>query len=249
MKQKNSPTPHRLHLPRLELIGTLRRFRLRQAPVEDIVRYLSAHAPAHKVPNRTLLLTQGSTPQEVFLVTAGCVKVFRVGRSGEEHVVGFKAAGDIFPECWAFGQATRTIYGYEALEKTKIITIDQELFHDMLASSPTLRDAFFAYFVKNYESLMMQVTALEQSHAVDKLLMILYYLMIQHGVERKKDEFWIGIRLRHTTLASLTGLSRETVTTELGKLRHTGVLDYNLKKFVIRGSALRQRIGDDALLV
>ncbi len=214
--------------------------------MDKILALLSHTAIAHHVRKHTVLLCQGEVPQEVHIVRSGCVKVYRLNSSGDEHIAGFKTAGDIFPECWAFGHTANTMYYYETTEDTEIATVLREDFMEMLDKNPDVRTKLFDYMVKNYTGLMVQVSALEQSHAVDKLLMMLYYLMIRHSVEKKPGEFWLSMKLRHATLAGLTGLTRETVSTELGKLKKKGVVHYSLRRFVIHRQALREMIGEAA---
>lgn len=214
--------------------------------MEEIVKLLPHAATRRRVHKRVILLCPGDIPQQVYMVRSGCVKVYRLGNAGEEQVAGFKSAGDIFPECWVFGHTSNTMYYYETIEDCELITIAKESFLDALNKEPQLKAKFFDYMVKNYTGLMVQVSALEQSHAVDKLLMMLYYLMIRHGIEKKPGEYWIKMKLRHATLAGLTGLTRETVTNELGKMKKKGIVNYSMRRFVIYRRALRENIGEDA---
>lgn len=214
--------------------------------MEKLLGLLVHTATARRVRKHTVLLCQGEVPEEVFIVRSGCVKVYRRSGSGEEQIAGFKTTGDIFPECWAFGHTANTMYYYETVEDSEIVTVEKSQFLVLLDDNPTIKMQMFDYMVKNYTGLMVQVSALEQSHAVDKLLMMLYYLMIRHSYEKKPGEFWLSMKLRHATLAGLTGLTRETVSTELGKLKKKGVVAYSMRRFVIYKNPLRDMIGDSA---
>ncbi len=92
------------------------------------------------------------------------------------------------------------------------------------------------------------MSALSQSYAVDKILMTLYYVMVRHSIEKDPNEFWPLMRLHHTTLASMTGLTRETVTTEMGRLKRQGVVSYDTSTFIIHRNALRDRLGEETFL-
>lgn len=216
--------------------------------MDEIVRHFSAYIPVQRVPKRTILLTEGNALQKVFVVASGCIKMYRLDQCGEEQVVGYKTNGDVFPESYAFGQTTHALFYYEAIEDTKLLAIEKPQFLTDMADYPELRNACFAYVVKSNISLTVQVTALVQSHAVDKLSMMLYHLMLRYGVEKAENEYWIKLHMRHSTLARLTGLSRETVTSELVKLRRNGIIDYDTKKIVIYSKALCEKIGEDQLV-
>ncbi len=214
--------------------------------MEIILDLLPGKVVSRRVRKRTVLLCPGEVPQDVHIVRSGCIKVYRLGSSGEEQIAGFKTAGDIFPECWAFGQSSTIMYYYETAEDCTVVTVRKKDFEKVLKNHPAVKARMFDYMVKNYTGMLVQVSALKQSHAVDKLLMMLYYLMIRHGVEKKPGEFWVSMKLRHTTLAGLTGLTRETVSTELGKLKKKGVVHYTMRRFIIYRHALRDTIGEAA---
>lgn len=95
---------------------------------------------------------------------------------------------------------------------------------------------------------MIHLAALEQSYASDKILMLLYYMMIRHSVEKEAGEFQVLMKLSQATIAGLTGLTRETVTTEMNKLRRQGIVNYDPKSFVIYHDALRSQLGEETFL-
>ena len=209
---------------------------------------LSGRATTRRIHKNTILLCQGDTPHHVSIVKSGCVKVYRVGPNGDEQIAGFKTAGDIFPECWVFGHSSNTMYYYESTEESDILTVSREAFLELLEKHPAQKDKYFNYMIKSYTGLMIQISALEQSYAVDKILMILYYMMVRHSVERAPGEFWVLMKLRQSTIAGLTGLTRETVTTEMGKLKRQGVVKYDMKNFIIYKDALKHKLGEEAFL-
>lgn len=212
--------------------------------MERIVASLPVATARRIVKKDTTLLCQGDEPNQVHFVVSGSVKVSRVGYNGEEQVVGFKTAGDLFPEPWAFGRTAITIYNYKAVEVSEIALMDKDAFAQYLTQNPSVKDACFDYMLKNFMGAMLQVTALGQSYATDKLTLVLYYLMLRYGKEKEPDEYWVTVKLSHGTIASLTGLSRETVTTELGRLRRKGIIEYESGKLMIRRSVLLDKIND-----
>lgn len=216
--------------------------------VKDIMEILSDVATTKQIRKNSIMLCQGDTPHHVSLVRSGCVRVYRISTNGNEHIAGFKTAGDIFPECWVFGHSTNTMYCYETTEDSEILAINRDAFLDVLDRYPDQKDKCFNYMVKNYTGLMIHLSALGQSYAIDKILMILYYMMVRHGVERKPGEFWVLMKLRQSTIAGLTGLTRETVTAEMGKLKRQGIVNYDLGNFIIYRDALRDRLGEEAFL-
>ena len=213
--------------------------------MKEIVERLPHAVTRRRVKKRVILLCPGDVPQQVYIVRSGCVKMYRLGDSGEEQVAGFKTTGDIFPVSWAFNYTSSTMHYFETLEDSVVFTLDKTEFLSLLAKYTDIKAKAFEYLVKNHVGLMTHITALQQTLAVDKLLMMLYYMMVRHSIEKSPGEFWVKMKLRHATLAGLTGLTRETITTELVKLRKEHVVRYTMRHFIIYREPLKDAIGED----
>ncbi len=215
--------------------------------MNEIARHLAEIGTEKTVPKNTIVITQGSSLRDVYCVVSGCIKMSRVGRNGAERVVGFKMPGDIFPDNYAFGDAEDAMFDYESLEGTRLVRLSKEQFQSVFAVNQGLRDACFQYLIRGNAGLLIQVAALKHPHATDKLMLMIYHLMVRYGTERKKGMYRINLTVSHAMLAKLVGLSRETVTIELGKLRKHGILAFGTKKLVVNKQALRDKIGEDGL--
>ena len=214
--------------------------------MEEIANHLPNATTKRSVRKRAILIYQGEIPRQAYVVLSGTFKVYRLGSFGEEQIVGFKTPGDVFPETWIFGKTSSTLYYYEAMSDAEVLTVERSVFIDLIEKTPILKSRMFDYMVTNYTGLMMQISALEQSRAAEKLLLIIYYLMFRYGSETKPGEYTLSLHLTHTTLASLMGLTRETTTTELGRLKRKGIISYDTKNFVVHRDALERKLGDDS---
>lgn len=198
------------------------------------------------IKKRTILLYQGEVPRQAYIVRKGTVKAYRLGRTGEEQIIGFRMPGDIFPETWLFERTSSALYYYEAVEDCEIITAERSVVTDYLKAHPEAREDLLNYFINSHTSLLLQITALEQSRAADKLLLMLYFLLFRYSRKIAPNEYELKFHLTHTTLGSLTGLTRETTSVELGKLRRRGVVSYSGSQFIIHRDALEQYLAKES---
>ena len=90
------------------------------------------------------------------------------------------------------------------------------------------------------------IVALEQSRAREKIMFTLYYLLFRYGRPTKSGNYVIELGLTHSIIASLVGLTRETTTTELSKLKRQKVVDYNLHSYVVNKQKLERLLGEDS---
>lgn len=212
------------------------------------VALLSALDVVHPraIRKRTVVLYQGEVPRSGYLVKSGTLKMYRINRFGEEQIVGFRTAGELLPETWLFGKTSSTLYYYEALDDCELLSFSRQSFAAALEQSAELKAKLYEYLASNQTALLVQVTALNQSRAADKLALMLYYLLFRYGHEEKPGEFHISLNLTHTIIGSLIGVTRETMSVELGKLRRKGVIDYGSKHFTIYRSELARLLGDES---
>jgi len=183
----------------------------------------------------------------MYIVLSGVFKAYRLGNFGEEQIVGFRTKGDIFPDTWIFGKTSSALYYYEAIEDAEVLTIEKPVFLELLDTHPEIKQKVFDYVVNGYTGLLMQIIALEQSRAAEKLLLMMYYLMLRYGHEVSAGVYHVELRLTHTTLGNLMGLTRETTTMELGRLKRKHVVDYNSKGYTIYRRELERRLGDESM--
>ncbi len=216
--------------------------------MEDIANLLPTQSTRRAVKKRSILIYQGEVPRQAYIVLSGVFKAYRLGNFGEEQIVGFRTKGDIFPDTWVFGKTSSTLFYYEALEDSEVLTVEKPVLMDLVNTNKAVREHMFDYLTTGYTSMLMQITALEQSRAAEKLLMMMYYLMFRYGKQSSPGLYRVNLHLTHTTLGSLMGLTRETTTMELGRLKRKKVINYDSKGYDIYRAELERRLGDESFM-
>lgn len=193
------------------------------------------------------IIYQGEIPRNAYVITKGAVKVYTLQNNGDELIAAFLGPGDFLPLSWIFGATTSSPFYYETMEFCEAKSILKSSMNEALENSPELRIHVMKKMALDHVSLLMRITALEQSRATEKILFTLYYLLYQFGVKTGKDEndYIINIKLVHATLASLIGLTRETTATELSKLKQKGIISYKKKIYQVNKLKLEKAIGED----
>lgn len=214
--------------------------------MDDIASLLPTKSTKRSIKKRSILIYQGEIPRQAYVVLSGVFKAYRLGNFGEEQVVGFRTKGDMFPETWIFGKTSSALFYYEALEDSEVLTVEKPVLLELIDTNPDIKEQIFDYMVGGYTGLLMQITALEQSRAAEKLLLMMYYLMFRYGKQTTAGVYRVDLRLTHTTLGSLMGLTRETTTMELGRLKRKKVIAYDSKGFTIYRHELERRLGDES---
>jgi CRP-like cAMP-binding protein len=174
---------------------------------------------------RTILF-QGEIPRSVMVLENGLVKVYGITTGGDQRTVTLLSAGDIFPVEYVFDKSRVSLYYYEAITDCTVLSLPKSEFLSALDSDPALKDQVFQSYMAHYTSATMHIYALEHSHAQEKLVYILQYLVARFGEKQPNGLTKIELRLSHQDIAEMVGLTRETTAVELHRLKDRELIDY-----------------------
>jgi CRP-like cAMP-binding protein len=193
---------------------------------------------------RTILF-QGEIPRSLMVLQSGLVKVYGITTSGDQRTVTILAAGDIFPVEWAFDKSRVSLYYYEAVTDCTLLTLPKTDFINAMEKDPVLKDQVFHAYMAHYTSATMHIYALEHSHAQEKLVYILQYLVARFGEKQADGMVKIDLRLSHQDIAEMVGLTRETTAVELHRLKDKNLIDYQRFSYYVNVPLLVQATGSD----
>ena len=214
--------------------------------MQEIIDAVRPVATQRAFKRHSILLYQGEVPRAAFVILSGAVKVYSLNAAGEEQIATLHVAGEFFPTSWIFEKSSSTQYYYEAITDCTVLTLGKEDMKQAILERPECLRAAFDYFAANYIGLMMRITALEQARASEKIMFTMYYLLFRYGKEVKPSIYRVSLNLTHTVIASLVGLTRETTSTELHKLKRQKILSYTAKEYFINKKALEMALGEDS---
>ncbi len=195
------------------------------------------------------LLFQGEVPRYAYVIKSGTVKTYNISPLGEEQVVSLSSEYDILPEAWFLGEASVAYYFYEAFTDCTVYAIPREELAKKVDAVPAFANHLLQRFMRLYVGASVHINALEQPRSRDKLVHLLHYLMMRFGKRAGSGgEVMIDLRLTHQTLASMLGVTRETIATEIARLRREKVLNYKQQTYTINKDKLLQLRNDENLI-
>lgn len=205
--------------------------------------YLSKF-PLRQIKKGRPILYQGEIPQSIFFVKSGVIKVYNITSSGEEKTVGYESADGLMPLEWLFGRSPVSLYYYDTFTDCQVHSVPKTELQELLNSHSELGNSLLNRAVSLYISSTIHLHALEQSKARDKLLYILQYLVMRFGKQINTDEALIELRLTHQEIANLIGITRETASTEIGRLMKTGILRQEKLHYVVNTNKALRQLGE-----
>lgn len=184
------------------------------------LRFFGQFTPFTLKPDELLITSHTTTPQ-VFYLTSGIVKQIATTQKGQELTLNLFKPGSFFPlmnglldlpNSYAFVCVTEC-QGFKApLSKVK----------EYLQSDPTVAYSVMLRLLSGLHGMLQKTEKLMQGDALPLLIQTLVTLSERFPSDDTQRE--ITIPLTHQQLAELTGLSRETVTRELSRLRSENLI-------------------------
>lgn len=194
------------------------------------------------------LLHQGEVPRSACIITKGIVKIYDIGASGNERIVNFLSVGDLIPPAWIFKKAPVSLYYYDAFTDCEFYRIPREELLASIRTNPQLTNYMFEHYATSFIGSLLEINALEQSKGGEKIIHMLQYLLLRFPGENKQDWHTINLRITHQDLANMTGLTRETTSTELNKLRKQEIVRYTSQHYSLNLPKLRSLLSSEEFL-
>lgn len=192
-----------------------------------------------------LILRQHETPAAAYVIKEGVVKTYNITADGDEKPISFDIKNEIFPVSWVFSKAKETLHYYEAFTNCELYVVPKDDYQEFMGKNPDVVFKILGNFIGNHVGYMLQVNALEQSRASEKLLYTLHYLCVRFGERAGQDEVKITLPLTQQELANFMGLTRETTAIELKKLEKRGIISYQRASYTVNAVRLNELIDEE----
>jgi CRP-like cAMP-binding protein len=159
---------------------------------------------------------------ELFLVLSGSVKVSIEDREGREIILAVVYPPDFFGEVSLWDNGTRTA-NVSALELTRVVAIEKEPFLRLIREYPEITLRLLSALSARLRETDGKLMHMAYGDAYEKVSRTLLELHEKEGEQEGGIPF-INDRFTRQELASLSGISRETVSRSLGAFVQAGIL-------------------------
>lgn len=163
----------------------------------------------------------------IYFIEKGYVRFYSISEDGKEFTFLIYKPGYIFPIIYTF-LGNKTKYYFEALTPVVLRRSPKETFNKLIAEKPELLYPVTKELIVRYDEMLERLEDMAFDNAESKVKSILHLLGVQFGrKEGKKTVF--KFPLIHKDIASMTGMTRETVSIEMKKLEQRKLIQYKKK--------------------
>lgn len=170
----------------------------------------------HSYKKGEILVRADDEPQGTMYLTTGRVKAYTISRKGEEVIVNIFREGSFFPMSWAVSDSSNT-YFYEALTEVELWRAPK---NDVVVFLRTEPDVLFDLLRRVYigvDGVLQRMSYLMGEDAYTRLIAELVITAKRFG--EKTGDGAVELKISEKDLAAQTGLTRETVSREIKKLK------------------------------
>lgn len=180
-----------------------------------------------------LVVKPGGILKNVCYLKSGFIRVYTVTEEGKEVTVHIISPSYFLPLITIVLEEENRYY-FEALTSVEIWQVSLEEAMDYLKKNPDALLGILKSLTINYRALLRKVEYLISGNAYQKVASLLFSLA---NVDEKNNKAKIEFKLPHRLIASLAGLTRETVTLQMIKLEKAGLIEIKKGCLVINDFA------------
>lgn len=193
--------------------------------------------------HREIVLRAGETPQGVYFIEKGFIKVYTISDRGTENMHIIYKAGEIFPLIWVFNGRVRNVF-YESIGSSRLFRLTIEEFNKRMHKSTHLHSAVTEQFADQFRIYADRIDNLEYTEALERVAYRLLTLARRFGA-RRHGQTVIDAPITHQHIAESINLARETVSREIEELERRKIVSHQKRQLILNDmKALKKIVGE-----
>lgn len=176
-----------------------------------------------------IILREEDTNEIMYIILVGKVKAVQTTEDGKEIILAIHQADEFFGEISLIDGKTSSAT-VVAIEDSLIAIISKKNFYSLILSQSKVLEKLLEILCLRLRESWKRIHILNFRDAQQRIRMLFMILSNDAG-EKTPEGVLINVKLTHQEIADMAGLTRETVTRVLNKLRKKGEIVV-MKKFI-----------------
>jgi len=197
---------------------------LMDTKIVEILDKFFERYPSQEFGKGDILISAGDEPKGIFYLRSGNVRQYVINKNGEEMTLNIYKPNTFFPMAWALNAYSNSYY-FEVMNDIEVCVAPKKQVVIFVKREPKVLFDLLKRVYIGLDGVLSRLEFLMSGTARQKLITILVISAKRFG-EVKKGYIVIILKLTHQDLASLAGLSRETVSREMMSLKKNRLMDY-----------------------
>ncbi|MEM6644047.1 MAG: Crp/Fnr family transcriptional regulator [Bacteroidota bacterium] len=180
-----------------------------------------------------MIYFQDQSSENIYMVSNGRVKIGTYAPDGKEIVKAILTKGEVFGELALVGEQKRQDFAQAMDNGTHVCVMKIDDLKDLMIEDKELSFKILKIVGFRLRKMERKIESLVFKDARTRIVDFLRETAEEKG-QKVGFEIMIKNHLTHKDLASLTGTSRQTVTTILNELREQNIITFDRRRILIR---------------
>jgi CRP-like cAMP-binding protein len=180
-----------------------------------------------------MILRPEDIPQGIFYLEKGFVRMSTILEDGRELTLNIFKPGTYFSMFWAIADIENA-YFFQAITDVVVKRIPKEKTIPFLKENPEILFDLTKRILSGMNGLLKNMEYLLSGHAEKRIAAVLILSAKRFGIKKGGGKIEIELPLTHQDIANLSGLTRETTSLELEKLKKQKLIRYVHHKVIIQ---------------
>lgn len=178
-----------------------------------------------------IIFLEGDNLDYVYLIQEGYIKVSKTFPGGEERIFDILGENDFVGLVAVLKEDKEYIATAQALSNTVVKKISSKEIMKSFHSNESFKDLCFKCTVTRTNLFQSHLFNTTSAHLEDKIMITLEYLTKKFGTY-SKGEYILSLPFSKTTLASIIGVRRETLSRKLTEMQKMNILKVNKNTYI-----------------
>lgn len=201
-----------------------------QNVIQKLETFFSAY-PEQEGQKGTILITAQMQPTSAFYIVEGIIRRYWITEKGEEITLNLYKPHTFLPMSWVISDVPNAHF-YEAMTDVKLRKAPKEAVLAFLHAEPEVVFDLLRRVYIGMEGLWIHMESLTAGNSYTKLCVSLVTLGKRFG-KKDGDEVVVDMKMTESELANYAGMSRETASRELHKLKQEHLVDFDKGQITI----------------
>ncbi|HUW24390.1 MAG TPA: Crp/Fnr family transcriptional regulator [Patescibacteria group bacterium] len=169
-----------------------------------------------------------------YSLKSGFIRIYTICKSGQEVTIAILKPHSLLPLFFAPNRLKSRYYA-ETLTPVEAHAISKKELISLMVEDPEVFLEIMENITELFQGLLARIEYLASGNAYTKVVSVLLSLVADSS--KRTTELTLDLPPTHRTIASMTGLTRETVTLQMLKLKKKGLTSGKGRRLIIKDIA------------
>lgn len=200
--------------------------------IDDIINDFFLKYPVRSFKKGQILIYKDDQPNGVYRLEKGRVRQYDITHNGDEVVVNMHRPPTFFPMAWALNGSANNFF-YEAATDIDVRIAPKNDVVEFLKANPDLGMYLLGKLYAGIDDFSRHKFYMMKGSAHSRTIMELI-MCCKRYTSATSFEPYCTIQFTESELATMSGLTRETINREIKKLQEKGIVDVSHRKIIIK---------------